>query len=84
MIAFGAILPRLAIDTLGIPYISYRNALDGGTWVVYWDGSSWQHELVDALSRWDFAYIQIDPNNQPSLSYKGSELGISGLKFAHK
>jgi hypothetical protein len=65
----------IALDTMGYPHISYRDAANADLKHAYWDGSLWQIQALDAGpdSVIGVTSIAIDSSDNPRISYCRSD-----------
>jgi len=81
----GAWFNSLALDSNGYPAISYFESLNEDLKFAYWNGSSWDIEIVD----WEGdvgrqTSLALDSNGYPAISYadRFDDLNEGDLKFA--
>ena len=62
--------PSLALDTRGIPHISYYDAKNQVLRYASWNGTAWTPETVDYVGNvGQYSSLALDPNDQPYISY---------------
>jgi len=73
----------LALDTMGYPHISYRDASNDDLKYAYKDGAGWHTATIDSQgSAGMYSSIALDTGNQPHISYHEDE--IDDLKYAYR
>lgn len=68
----------LALDASGHPHISYLDSLNGGLKYAWYDGASWQIEVVDSEGGL-YTTLILDSAGLPHISYGD----FFGLRYAH-
>lgn len=70
----------LALDSNQRPHIAYSDETNQAIGYAYWDGSTWQTQVVDSGSMGGQPSIDIDSNNFPHISYY--DKGKQNLRYA--
>ncbi len=70
----------LALDREDNPHIVYWDAINHGPRYAYFDGSSWQIQVVDRMDRGGYSSFALDLSERPHIAYDHA----TGWPFGHE